>query len=76
MKEQEIDREVLLAHLQRVLRADKAKITAEFGNEAAEVIQEGAVQIGFGMPVLQGQEFEAINIFEFIDGRRMNLCHR
>jgi hypothetical protein len=39
----EVDQEVLIAHLPRVLGADEAKVAAELGDEAAQVAEESAV---------------------------------
>ena len=37
MEEHEIDGEVLVAHLDWVLRADEAEVSAQFADEAAQV---------------------------------------
>ena len=51
VKEQEVYREVLVAHLDRVFGTDETEIAAEFGDEAAEVPEQGAVDIGFGVVI-------------------------
>jgi hypothetical protein len=43
VEEHEVDREVLVADLHRVLRADEAEVTAQLGEEAAQVSEQDAV---------------------------------
>jgi len=51
VEEDEVDREILLADLYGVLGADEAKIATELGDEAAEVTQDGAVEVRLGVAV-------------------------
>ncbi len=46
VEEHEVDREVLVADLHGVLRADEAEVATELGEEAAEVAKERAVEVG------------------------------
>lgn len=56
VEEHKVDQEVLVAYLYRVLGADEAEVAAELGDEAAQVAEERAVQVGFGMLVRQVEE--------------------
>jgi hypothetical protein len=76
VKEDEVDREVLGAHLHWVLGADEAEVATEFGDEAPELAEERAVKIRLGVVVREAQELEAVGALELAEGRRMGLCHR
>jgi hypothetical protein len=53
MEEHQVDREVLVPDLDRILGADEAEVAPELGDEAAEIVQQRAVEIGFGVTVAQ-----------------------
>jgi hypothetical protein len=44
MKEQEIQREILIPDLQRILRTHKAEVTTELDQKILQLIKEAAVQ--------------------------------
>ena len=46
MEEDQIDREVLVANLHRVLGADEAEVATELREKAAQVAEESAVEVG------------------------------
>lgn len=51
VEEDEVDREVLVANLHQVLRADEAEVSPELGEESAEMTEQGAVEIGLRVRV-------------------------
>jgi len=51
VKEDEVDGEVTIAHLHRILGTDETKVAAKLGDEAAEVAQERTVEISFGVAI-------------------------
>jgi hypothetical protein len=76
VEEHEIDCEVLVADLNRVLASDEAEVASELGDEATEVAQQRAVKIGLGVAFPQVQKLEAVCVLEFLHGGRVHLCHR
>ena len=75
MKEHEVDRKVLVADLHRVLRADEAEVTAQLGEEASQISEKRAVEVGLGVIGSEAQELDVVGVLELVDGRRVNLCH-
>ncbi len=76
MEEQEVDREVLVADLDGVFRAHEAEVSPELGDEAAEVAEQRAMEVGLGVVAVQGQELEVVGVLQLIEGRWVCLCHR
>lgn len=74
VEEDEVDREVAVVDLHRVLGSYEAKVAAELGDEAAEVPHEGAVEIVLGVAVGEREELEAVGILELVDGGGVDLC--
>ena len=56
MEEKQIEREVLPADLNGKLGADEAEVAAQFGDEPAQIAQQGSVQIRFGMTFGEAEE--------------------
>ena len=63
VEEDKIDFEVLVADLDRILRADEAEVAAKLGDKSAKVTQEPRVQILLAVVVGERQELEAVGIF-------------
>lgn len=76
MEEDQVDGEVLIADLQRVLRADEAEIATQLGEEPAELSEQRAVQVGLGVALRQGEELEAVGVLELVENDRSDLSHR
>jgi hypothetical protein len=68
--------EILAAHLHRRLAADVAKGASQFGEEAAQVHQQAAVQFGFGMRFGQGQEIQQVGVLELLRSLRLHFSQR
>jgi len=68
VEEQEVEREVAPAHLQRKLGADEAAGAAKFDEEGAQLLQQAAMQVSLGVAPRQRQELQGIGILE--RGRR------
>jgi len=51
VEEDEVDREIPVADLHGVFRADEAEVATELGDEATEVAKQRRVQICFGVVV-------------------------
>jgi len=60
MEEYQVDGEVLLAHLHRVLGADEAEVATQLGDEAAEILQQGTMKIGLGVVIRQRRELVSV----------------
>lgn len=76
VEEHQIDGEVLVPDLDRVLGSDEAEVASELGDEAAEVIEQRAVEIGLGVTVAQVEELQVVRVLELLDRGRMQLCQR
>ena len=49
MKEQEIQREILIPDLQRILRTHKAEVTTKLDQKILQLIKKTTVQVSFVM---------------------------
>ena len=76
VEEDEVDREVLVADLHRVLGADEAEVAAELGEEAAQVVEEGAVKIRFGVAGGEVEKLQGIQLLEVFDGAGVQFSQR
>lgn len=67
VEEDEVDREVLFADLDRVFGTHEAKVATELGDEPAEVLKERTMQVPFGVSVCEVEELEAVGVLELVD---------
>ncbi len=66
MKEEEIDAEPLIADAQTALAADECEVVAEFEEEGLEMGDQGVFEFGFGVFVLEAEEFEDEGVFDLL----------
>lgn len=76
VEEHEVDREVLVADLDRILRADEAEVAHESGEEAAQMTEQGAVEVGLRVPLGKRQELEVVGILQLVKRAGVNLSQR
>jgi len=76
VEEHQVDGEVLVPDLDRVLGSDEAEVAAELGDEAAEVAEQRAMEIGLGVTVVQLEELQVVGVLELLDRGGMHLCQR
>lgn len=75
VEEQQVDREIPLAHLQWELRAGEVEVPPQLGEELAQLAQQSAVQIGFAVITRKTEELDHVRITENVQRRRMRLEH-
>ena len=63
MVEQQVNVEIVLAHLEGVLAADKGKPHAKFKQKVAEMPSQGPLQVAFAGVVPKHQEIEVVGVF-------------
>jgi hypothetical protein len=68
VEEHEVDREVLVTDLDGVLRTDEAEVATELGQEAAQVPQERAVEVGLVVLGGEAKKLEAVGVLELVVG--------
>lgn len=71
VEEQQVDDEVTAADLDRVLAPNEAEVAAEFVQELLELLDQGAFEVGLGMPGRQVYELDEIAVLE--DGFRLGV---
>ena len=69
MEEQQVDAIPLVADAQPPLAADEGEVAAEFEQEGFEVADEGVLEVGLGVLVLQAEELEDERVLDFLLGR-------
>ncbi len=60
MEEKQVKGEVLPANLDGIFGTDEAEIAAQFGEKAAQIAEQRAVQVGFGMVVGEAQKLQEL----------------
>ena len=68
VEEQEVEREVAPADLERDLAAEEAEVAAQLGDEGAQAGEQRAVQVGLGVVVGQAEELEDVGVLEDLAG--------
>lgn len=76
MEEDQINREVTIADLHRILRADEAEVAPQLSDEAPQVLKQRSVEVGLRVFARKAEEFEAVGALEGLDCSRVHLCHR
>ena len=74
MEEEEVERKIPPADLERELGADEAEITAQFDEEVAELEQQTLMEIGLAVAGREIKEFEQVAVLEDGEGFRVDLC--
>src|ERR1039457_6398754 len=76
MKKEQVQREVPRTHLQRILRTDKAEVSAKLQHEIFHAVEQSTVEVVFGMLLWQPQKLDGIGILEKARRLRMYFCRR
>ena len=76
VEEQQVEREILLAHLQRVFAADKTEVAPEFEQELAQLHQQAALQVAFKVGSGQVEKLDQVAVFEHAGRVGVGLCHQ
>jgi hypothetical protein len=76
VEEDEVDREIPTADLNRILRADEAEVAPELADEPTKVAEKRAMEVGLGVLLRQAQKLQAVLVLEVFEARWVNLCHR
>ena len=74
--EEQIEFEILIAHLHADLLADKGESVAEFHEELAQIAQQRCLQIGLAVALRQVKEVEEVAVFEYAGGVLGQNSHR
>lgn len=64
MVEEQVEVEVLAAHLQMHLAADEREAGAQLEQQLAQVLQEAAMEIAFAGVFGQAEKVEVVGVFE------------
>ena len=64
MVKQQVKAEVPTTDLQEILFASESEIAAQFDEEAFEIGDEGALEVGFGMDIRQVEKVQQVSVFE------------
>lgn len=73
VEKEQIEGEVAVADLERILGAYEAEIAAHFADEIPELAQQALMEIGFRVVVGQIEEFEDVAVLENREGVRVDL---
>jgi hypothetical protein len=71
MVEEEVEAEIFATDLEQIFFADETKVAAELDEEAAEVGDESALEVGLGVGLGQLKKIEKIGVFEERAGGRV-----
>ena len=66
MKKEQIEGKILSADLEWMLGTDEAEIAAQLGDEAAQIPQQAAVEVGFVVFGRKTEKFKRVDVFEKI----------
>ena len=69
MVEEEVDTEVLPAHFERILTADKRKADPQLQKELPDVLQEPGLEIPFLSLLRKCQEIEVVRVLQELLGQ-------
>ena len=64
MVEEQVDEEVVAAHLQVDLRSHVSEPGSELQEEVCDVVDQGLLDLPFAGVVLQAEEVELVGVFE------------
>ena len=66
MKKEQIEGKILSPDLEGMLGTDEAEIAAQLGDEAAQIPQQAAVEVGFVVFGRKTEKFKRVDVFEKI----------
>ena len=76
VEEQQVEGEIALSDLHRVLGAHEAKVPTQLDEEVLEPIHEPAMQVVLRVLARQVEELDHVGVLEDIEGPGMRLCHQ
>jgi hypothetical protein len=76
VEEQQIEREIALPHLERVLGAHEAEIAAHLDQEISQPVDQPAVQIALRVMGRQVEELDHVGVLEDAERVGVRLCQR
>ena len=76
MEEQQIEREIPPADLERELGADEAEVAAQLDEEVAELEEQTLMEIRLAVAGREAEEFEEVAVLEDGEGLWVDLCQR
>jgi hypothetical protein len=64
MEEEQVQRKIPVADLQRVFRTDKTEVASQLNEKILQLIQQAAVQIGLRVDCREAEELDSVGIPE------------